>query len=181
LLVFGKRAGEYAAIFAKDNGAGKLDRGQVDAAAKAALAPFERGAAGENPFAVQNELQDVMQDLVGIVRIEGEMRLALEKINALRARAAKAGITGNIEYNTGWHTALDLDNMLVISEMIAMAALERKESRGGHFCDDYPDKDPEWGKYNLRISKSADGQPKLERVPVVPLTEELKQVIEENK
>src|SRR5579862_6254596 len=181
LLVFGKRAGEYAAKFAKENGAGKLDQGQVNAAAQAALAPFERGAAGENPFAVQNELQDVMQDLVGIVRVESEMRLALEKINVLRARAAKAGITGNIEYNTGWHTALDLDNMLVISEMIAMAALERKESRGGHFRDDYPDKNAEWGGYNLRISKGADGQPRLERVPVVPLTDEMKQVIEENK
>ena len=103
----------------------------MDEAAKAALAPFERGAAGENPFAVQSELQDFMQDLVGIVRVEGEMQQALEKIKGLRARAAKAGITGNREYNTGWHTALDLDNMLVISEMIAMAALERKESRGG--------------------------------------------------
>ena len=181
LLVFGKRAGEYAAKFSKENGAGKLDQGQVDAAAKAALAPFERGAAGENPFAVQNELQDVMQDLVGIVRIEGEMQQALEKINALRARAARAGITGNIEYNTGWHTALDLGNMLEISEMIALAALERKESRGGHFRDDYPEKNAEWGDYNLRISKGADGQPHLERVPVVPLTDEMKQVIEECK
>jgi succinate dehydrogenase / fumarate reductase flavoprotein subunit len=153
----------------------------VDGAAKAALAPFERGAAGENPFAVQNELQDVMQDLVGIVRTESEMQLALEKINALRARAAKAGITGNIEYNTGWHTALDLGKMLEISEMIALAAIERKESRGGHFRDDYPDKNAEWGNYNLRISKGADGQPHLERVPVVPLTDEMKQVIEENK
>jgi len=181
LLVFGKRAGEYAAKFAKENGAGKLDKGQVDAVAKAALAPFERGAAGENPFAVQNELQDFMQDLVGIVRVESEMQQALDKIKGLRSRAAKAGITGNIEYNTGWHTALDLDNMLVISEMIAMAALERKESRGGHFRDDYPDKSAEWAKYNLRISKGPDGQPKLERVPVVPLTDEMKQVIEENK
>jgi succinate dehydrogenase / fumarate reductase flavoprotein subunit len=109
------------------------------------------------------------------------MQLAIEKINALRARAAKAGITGNIEYNTGWHTALDLDNMLIISEMIAMAAIERKESRGGHFRDDYPDKNADWGKYNLRISKGADGQPHLERVPVVALTDEMKQVIEENK
>jgi succinate dehydrogenase / fumarate reductase, flavoprotein subunit len=97
----------------------------------------------------------------------------------LRARAAKAGITGNIEYNTGWHTALDLDNMLSISEMIAIAALERKESRGGHFRDDYPDKDAEWGKYNLKIVRGADGRPKVERVPVVPLTDEMKQVIEE--
>src|SRR5690348_13118789 len=181
LLVFGKRAGEYAAVFAKENGAGKLDQGQVDAAAKTALAPFERGAAGENPFAVQNELQDLMQELVGIVRVEGEMQLAIEKINALRARAANAGITGNIEYNTGWHTALDLDNMLTISEMIALAALERKESRGGHFRDDYPEKNAEWGTYNLRIRQGADRQPQLERVPVVPLTEEMKQVIEENK
>ena len=118
----------------------------MDAAAKAALAPFERGAAGENPFAVQNELQDIMQDLVGIVRMESEMQQAIEKIDGLRARAAKAGITGNIEYNTGWHTALDLDNMLVISEMIAMAAIERKESRGGHFRDDYPDKSAEWAQ-----------------------------------
>jgi succinate dehydrogenase / fumarate reductase flavoprotein subunit len=181
LLVFGKRAGEYAAKFAKEDGAGKLDQGQVDAAAKTALAPFERGAAGENPFAVQNELQDLMQELVGIVRVEGEMQLAIEKINALRARAANAGITGNIEYNTGWHTALDLDNMLTISEMIALAALERKESRGGHFRDDYPEKNAEWGTYNLRIRQGADRQPQLERVPVVPLTEEMKQVIEENK
>jgi succinate dehydrogenase / fumarate reductase flavoprotein subunit len=181
LLVFGKRAGEYAAKFAKENGAGKLDQAQVDTAAKAALAPFERGAAGENPFAVQNELQDFMQDLVGIVRMENEMQQALDKIKGLRARAAKAGITGNIEYNTGWHTALDLDNMLVISEMIAMAAIERKESRGGHFRDDYPDKSADWAKYNLRISKGSDGQPHLERVPVVPLTDDMKQVIEENK
>jgi succinate dehydrogenase / fumarate reductase flavoprotein subunit len=181
LLVFGQRAGQYAAKFAKESGAGKLDQSQVDAAARAALAPFERGAAGENPFAVQNELQDFMQELVGIVRVESEMQQAIEKIHALRARAAKAGITGNIEYNTGWHTALDLDNMLIISEMVAMAAIERKESRGGHFRDDYPEKSAEWAKYNLRISKGADGRPQLERVPVVPLTDEMKQVIEENK
>jgi succinate dehydrogenase / fumarate reductase flavoprotein subunit len=128
---------------------------------------------------VQSELQDIMQNLVGIVRTESEMQEALGKIAALRVRAAKAGITGNIEYNTGWHTALDLDNMLSISEMIAIAALERKESRGGHFRDDYPEKDAEWGKYNLKIARGADGRPKVERVPVVPLTDEMKQVIEE--
>jgi succinate dehydrogenase / fumarate reductase flavoprotein subunit len=179
LLVFGKRAGEYAAKFAKSNGAGRMNPADIDAAAKAALAPFERGAAGENPFTVQSELQDIMQNLVGIVRTESEMQEALGKIAALRVRAAKAGITGNIEYNTGWHTALDLDNMLSISEMIAIAALERKESRGGHFRDDYPEKDAEWGKYNLKIARGADGRPKVERVPVVPLTDEMKQVIEE--
>jgi succinate dehydrogenase / fumarate reductase flavoprotein subunit len=181
LLVFGKRAGEYAAKFAKDNGAGKLDNGQVDDAAKISLAPFERGAAGENPFTVQHELQDAMQSLVGIVRLENEMQQALEKVKALRARAADAGITGNREYNTGWHTAIDLDNMLVISEIIALAAIERKESRGGHFRDDYPEKSSDWAKYNLRVVKAVDGSPRVERVPVVPLTAEMKRIIEENK
>ena len=146
-----------------------MNPADIDAAAKAALAPFERGAAGENPFTVQSELQDIMQNLVGIVRTESEMQQALDKIAALRVRAAKAGITGNIEYNTGWHTALDLDNMLSISEMIAIAALERQESRGGHFRDDYPDKSAEWGKYNLKIVEgSGRASPRSEKVPVVP-------------
>jgi succinate dehydrogenase / fumarate reductase flavoprotein subunit len=181
LLVFGKRAGEYAAKFVRDNPAGRVNPADIDSAAKAALAPFERGAAGENPFTVQSELQDIMQNLVGIVRTESEMQEALTKVAALRVRAAKAGITGNIEYNTGWHTALDLDNMLSISEMIAIAALERQESRGGHFRDDYPDKSAEWGKYNLKIVKGPDGKPKTEKVPVVPLTDEMKRIIEEQK
>jgi succinate dehydrogenase / fumarate reductase flavoprotein subunit len=181
LLVFGKRAGEYAAKFAKDNGAGKLNMSEVQDAAKEALAPFERGAAGENPFTIQNELQDIMQKLVVIVRIESEMQQALTRIAELRTRAVRAGITGNIEYNTGWHTCLDLENMLNISEMIATAALERKESRGGHFREDYQAKSDEWAKYNQRIIKGADGRLKMDRVPVVPLTDEMKQIIEENK
>jgi succinate dehydrogenase / fumarate reductase flavoprotein subunit len=181
LLVFGKRAGEYAAKYAKDKGAGRLPQDQISDAAKAALAPFERGAAGENPFAIQSDLQDIMQNLVGIVRVESEMQQALEKIAALRVRAAKAGVTGNREYNTGWHTALDLDNMLDISEMIAMAGIERQESRGGHFRDDYPGKRDEWAKWNLKFTRGADGRPKIEKVPVVPLTDEMKQVIEEQK
>ncbi|MEP6962990.1 MAG: FAD-binding protein, partial [Acidobacteriota bacterium] len=181
LLVFGKRAGEYAAKFSKENSAAKLNPAEIEQTAQWSLAPFERGAAGENPFAVQSELQDVMQNLVGIVRVESEMQQALEKIVALRKRAEKAGITGNIEYNNGWHTALDLENMLSISEMIAMSGLERKESRGGHFRDDYPDKSAEWAQSNLKLTRGGDGRPKLERVPVVPLTEEMKQVIEEQK
>src|SRR5207302_6904711 len=167
--------------FAKANGAGKLDSAQVDDAAKAALAPFEHGAAGQNPYAMQRELQDFMQELVGIVRLENEMQQAIEKIQALRARATSAGITGNREYNTGWHTALDLENMLTISEIIALAGIERKESRGGHFRDDYPEKSAEWGKYNLRVTRGADGRPKVERVPVVPLTGEMTKIMEENK
>jgi succinate dehydrogenase / fumarate reductase, flavoprotein subunit len=181
LVVFGKRAGEHAAQYAKSKGAAQLDRTDIDATAKWALAPFERGAAGENPFAIQSELQDVMQNLVGIVRVEAEMQQAIEKIAELRKRAQRAGITGNIEYNNGWHTALDLDNMLAISEMIAMSGIERKESRGGHFRDDFPDKSSEWAKYNLRHTRGADGRPVLEKVPVVPLTEEMKEVIEEQK
>ena len=181
LLVFGKRAGEYAAKFAQQRGAGKMNQDEIGSTAKWALAPFERGAAGENPFTIQSELQDVMQNLVGIVRVESEMQEALDQIAKLRERAQRAGITGNREYNTGWHTALDLDNMLTISEMIALAGIERKESRGGHFRDDYPGKSDEWGKYNLQITPGSDGRPKVERVPVLPLTEELKQVIEENK
>ena len=181
LVVFGKRAGEYAAKYAKSHGAGKLNPAELDATAKWALAPFERGAAGENPFTVQSELQDIMQNLVGIVRMESEMQEALEKVGLLRKRAVKAGITGSRDYNTGWHTALDLDNMLAISEMIAIAAIERKESRGGHFRDDYTAKSDEWAKYNLKITRNSDGSPKVERVPVVPLTDEMKQVIEENK
>jgi succinate dehydrogenase / fumarate reductase flavoprotein subunit len=181
LVVFGRRAGEYAAKFAKENGAGKIDQAQVDEVAKMALGPFDRGAAGENPFAVQHELQEMMQDLVGIVRVESEMESALGEIAKLKARAVKAGISGNREYNGGWHTALDLDNLLTVSEVITRAAIERKESRGAHFRDDYPDKSEEWAKYNIRVTKGADGEPKVERAPVKPMTEEQKAVIEENK
>jgi succinate dehydrogenase / fumarate reductase flavoprotein subunit len=130
---------------------------------------------------VQHELQSMMQDLVGIVRVESEMEGALGEIAKLKARAVKAGIAGNREYNGGWHTALDLDNLLTVSEVITRAAVERKESRGAHFRDDFPDKSEEWAKYNLRVTKDANGEPKVEKVPTKPLTEELKQVIEENK
>src|SRR5579863_2889258 len=185
LLVFGKRAGEFAARFAKESAkqtsAGRIPMDQVEAAAKKALEPFERGAAGENPFTIQHELQKFMQELVGIVRQEAEMQQALEKIAKLKLRAAKAGITGNREYNTGWHTALDLDNLLTVSEIVTRAAIERKESRGAQFRDDYPEKSEEWGKYNLRVSKAAGDGPTVTKVPVVPLPGDLKQVIEEQK
>ena len=179
LIVFGKRAGEYAAKFAQEHPAGRLPMDQVDAAARKALEPFERGAAGENPFAIQHELQEFMQRLVGIVRREEEMQQALELIAKLRQRAVRAGVAGNREYNNGWHTALDLDNLLTVSELVARAALERRESRGAQFRDDYPEKSEEWGKYNLRVEKAPDGSVRVERRPVVPLTEEMKQVIEE--
>jgi succinate dehydrogenase / fumarate reductase flavoprotein subunit len=181
LIVFGKRAGEFAAKFAKESGSGKIPMDQVEAAARHALEPFDRGATGENPFAIQHELQESMQSLVGIVRREEEMQQALDRIAKLKQRATKAGITGNREYNTGWHTALDLNNLLTVSEIITKAALERKESRGAQFRDDYPEKSGEWAKYNLRVVKAADGSPRIERVPVKEIPEELKQVIEEQK
>jgi len=181
LLVFGKRAGEFAAMYAKENGAGQINMAQVDESARKALEPFDRGAAGENPFTVQSELQETMQELVGIVRREDEMLRALEVIAALKARAGQAGITGNREYNNGWHTALDLDSLLTVSEIVALAGLERKESRGGHFREDYPDKDSKFGEFNIRIDKAADDRPIVTHVPVQPMPDELKQVIEENK
>jgi succinate dehydrogenase / fumarate reductase flavoprotein subunit len=181
LVVFGKRAGEYAAKFAKEHGAGAIDHAFVEKAAQIALGPFDRGVAGENPFAVQHELQEMMQDLVGIVRVESEMESALGEIAKLKERAVKAGIAGNREYNGGWHTALDLDNLLTVSEIITRAAIERKESRGAHFRDDFPDKSEDWAKYNIRVTKDTGGDPNVERVPIKPLSEEQKQVIEENK
>ena len=181
LLVFGKRAGEYAAQFAKQHGAARVDQAQVDAAAKRALAPFERGASGENPYAVQHDLQGTMQQLVGIVRQESEMQEALERLKALRARAELAGIGGNREYNAGWHTAIDLRNLMMVSEAVTRAGLERKESRGAHFRDDYPMKVDEYSKFNFVIERGADGAMKLSRAPVAELPPELQQVVEENK
>jgi succinate dehydrogenase / fumarate reductase flavoprotein subunit len=181
LLVFGQRAGLFAAQFARAESATRIDDAQVDDAVKTALAPFERGAAAENPFAIQQDLQHAMQDLVGIVRREPEMRQALDQIESLRARAARSGIGGNREYNAGWHTAMDLPSLLLVSEAVTRAGLERQESRGAHFRDDYPDKNPEFAKFNLVVRRGRDGAMQIERVPLPPLPAPLQQVIEENK
>jgi succinate dehydrogenase / fumarate reductase flavoprotein subunit len=180
LIVFGKRAGEYAAKFAKANGAVTMDQAQVDTIQKDALAPFERDG-GEGPYQVQEALQETMQDLVGIVRAQGEMERALDLISTLKDRAARVSVKGNREYNPGWHTALDLGNLLTVSEAIARCALERKESRGGHFRDDYPDKSAEFGKFNLVVKKGASGEMELSRETIPPMPEHLKAVIEEMK
>jgi succinate dehydrogenase / fumarate reductase flavoprotein subunit len=181
LLVFGKRAGEHAAHFAKSNGVPAIDEQQVEAAVAQALDPFERGNAAENPYKIQQDLQAMMQDLVGIVREESEMRQALAGLEQLGQRAARAGVTGHREYNAGWHTALDLDNLLIVSETIARSALERKESRGGHFRQDYPEKHPEYATFNIAVRRGDDGSMVVTRVPIPPMPEELKKVIEENK
>ncbi len=178
LLVFGKRAGEYAAIYAKENTAGQVNDAQVEDAIRDALAPFEREG-GENPFAIQHDLQDMMQALVGIVRIEEEMERAIEGIEKLKARADNVFVPGNIDFNPGWHTALDLHNLLTVSEAIARSAIERKESRGGQFRDDYPEKDPEFAKFNHTLKKAEDGSMRIAREPIPEIPAELKQVIEE--
>jgi len=184
LLVFGKRAGDAAAEFARANGAAPgVDPAQVERAAKDALAPFDRGAnaQGEGPYQVQHELQSMMQDLVGIVRREPEMLQAVEGIARLKAKARTVGVAGNREYNPGWHTALDLANLLTVSEAVALSAIDRKESRGGHFRDDYPEKTAEGATYNMVITKAADGTMQLQREALKPMPPELAQVIEEQK
>ncbi len=148
LLVFGQRAGEYAAKFAKENSLGAVDSETLASAEKRALRPFERNGP-ENPYSLQHKLQDIMQDLVGIVRQEDEMQKALEHIREMEIASDAVSVDGNREYNSGWHTALDLHNMLTVSEIVTRSAIERKESRGAHFRDDYPNKDEQAGKFNI--------------------------------
>ena len=181
LLVFGKRAGEHAARFARENGAGNANPAEADEAMRLALAPFDRGAAGEGAYQVQHDLQEMMQDLVGIVRREEEMERALAGLEALKARAANVGVNGNREYNPGWHTALDLGNLLTVSEAVTRSALERRESRGGHFRDDHPEKDEAYGTFNLVLRKGPDGEMQMTREPIPPLPPELQQIVEENR
>ncbi len=182
LLVFGKRAGEYAARFARDHGSAAINSTEVDDAVERALEPFERAQVnGEGPYQVQQELQGMMQDLVGIVRTGPEMERALEGLGRLKDRARKVGVPGNREYNPGWHTALDLDNLLTVSEAVTRAAIERKESRGGHFREDCPEKDPAYGKFNIVVRKGTGGEMQLVREPIAEMSAELKRVIEEQK
>ncbi|MGW5864430.1 fumarate reductase/succinate dehydrogenase flavoprotein subunit [Streptomyces sp. NPDC055239] len=158
LLVFGRRAGLHAARYAAGFGGADarppVDEVQVDAAAAEALRPFsaegpEDGATPENPYTLHQELQQTMNDLVGIIRREGEMEQALEKLADLRVRARRAGVEGHRQFNPGWHLALDLRNMLLVSECVARAALERTESRGGHTREDHPGMNREWRRANL--------------------------------
>jgi succinate dehydrogenase / fumarate reductase flavoprotein subunit len=180
LLVFGKRAGEFAAKFAKENAHGQIDSDKIGTYVHEALKPFENSS-GENPYSVQRDLQEAMQHNVGIVRDEGEMRSALDQLKTFWDRAARAGITGNRDFNPGWNTALDLKNLLTVSEAITRAALERKESRGAHFREDYPEKDDAFGKVNTVISQAADGSVQVRLEPFPEMPDYLKQVIEENK
>jgi succinate dehydrogenase / fumarate reductase flavoprotein subunit len=180
LLVFGKRAGEYAAAFSKENSLGSVNVEELASVEKQALQPFE-GHGSENPFGVQHTLQDLMQDLVGIVRQESEMLQALDRIRELKTRSLQVSVDGNREYNAGWHTALDLRNLLTVSEIVTRAALERRESRGAHFRDDFPSKDEQFGRFNIVARKGANGEVQLTREPIAVMREDLRQVIEEMK
>jgi succinate dehydrogenase / fumarate reductase flavoprotein subunit len=185
LIVFGKRAGEFAAKFAKAHSAGHFYESQIETMARQALEPFDRGAksggSAEGPYQVQHDLQEMMQSLVGIVRREEEMVRALDGIKQLSERARHVAAYGHREYNPGWSTALDLKNLLTVSELITRSAIERKESRGGHFRDDFPNKDAAAGKVNIVVHKGVDGLMHVRREPIPEMPAELKQVIEEMK
>jgi succinate dehydrogenase / fumarate reductase, flavoprotein subunit len=180
LLVFGRRAGLHAALYAKDFG-GQLtvDAGQVESIIRAALAPFERAGA-ENPYAIQSELQETMQILVGLIRTEGELKEALKRIEKLKERAAKVGVEGHRQYNHGWHTALDVESLLTVAEGCAGAALERTESRGGHTRDDHPYTDDQWGTVNVVLRQRNEAL-QLTREPLPQMPAELKQLFQERK
>jgi succinate dehydrogenase / fumarate reductase, flavoprotein subunit len=185
LLVFGKRAGEFAAKFAKEHGTGAIDGSQVASAIGESLEPFDRvakgGSDGEGPYQVQSDLQEMMQNLVGIVRREEEMARALDELAKLWKRSASVIVHGHREYNPGWHTAIDLRHLLTVSEAITRSALERKESRGGHFRDDFPNKSAADGKTNVVIRKGRDDSMQVERESIAEMPQHLKQVIEEMK
>ena len=181
LLVFGKRAGEFAAKFSKECGAGKINEERVEEAARQALEPFDRAGSAEGPYQVQHDLQEMMQNLVGIVRGEEEMVRALEGLSELWERAQTVAVYGHREYNPGWHTAIDLKHLLTVSEAITRAAIERKESRGGHFRDDFPNKDGAESKVNIVLRKEADGSMGVRREAIPEMPDHLKQIIEEMK
>jgi succinate dehydrogenase flavoprotein subunit len=184
LLVFGKRAGRFAAQFAKQNPAGRIDEDQVQRAASKALEPFERMNSDhdkDNAFQIQHQLQESMQDLVGIVRTEDELKQGLAQVEKLQERSKRVAVDGNREYNPGWHTAMDLPNLLTVSEAITRSAIERKESRGGHFREDYPEKDKSFGQINIIVRRGSAGEMNVVRQPIPPMPDELTQIIKEQQ
>ena len=178
LLVFGCRAGLNAAYHAertKDTARPQVDGDEVKAAAQRALAPFSHEG-GENPYTIQHDLQDVMQRLVGIIRTADELTESLKEIESLKERTENLAVEGHRQYNPGWHLALDLVNMLTVSECIATAALERTESRGGHSRDDFPGPDDSWATKNLVLTMPdrANGRVQLDHQPLPVMPDELK-------
>jgi succinate dehydrogenase / fumarate reductase, flavoprotein subunit len=183
LLVFGRRAGLAAAQYLDGLPAGArpaVSQAAVDAAAAEALAPLERSG-GENPYDVHAALQQTMNDLVGIIRREGEVKTALTELEKLRARAAQVSVEGERPYNPGWHLAQDLRNMLLVSDAIAQAALERQESRGGHTREDYPEMSPTWRKVNLIIDLAGTDRTALRHQPLAAMRLDLLTLFERSE
>jgi succinate dehydrogenase / fumarate reductase, flavoprotein subunit len=177
LLVFGKRAGQFAAAAAQDQPEwGEIDPDEVQRLARQTLRPFE--ANGENPYALHEELRGLMQDRVGIVRTQEDLEEALTRIADLRRRAADVQVSGTIQYNPGWHLALDLHNMLDVSEAVTRAALVRQESRGAHTREDFPETDAEWGKVNIVIQPDEEGM-RVAQVPLPELPADLQALLKE--
>jgi len=180
LVVFGRRAGLYAAEYAKALKASPtVDAGRIEAIAQELLAPFS-GKGGENPYTIHAELQDCMQGLVGIIRTEKELKQALDKLAAFKQRLMKVSVDGNRQYNPGWHLALDLYSMLEVSEVATLAAIERKESRGGHTRDDYPKTDPKLGKVNVVVRKR-QRELQISQEPLPEMPDDLRKLVEEQK
>jgi succinate dehydrogenase / fumarate reductase, flavoprotein subunit len=180
LLVFGRRAGLGAVEYLDGlDGAPTAPEADIAAAAAEAVAPLERSG-GENPYTVHSELQQTMNDLVGLIRRESEMTTALKELEKYKERVAQVSAEGGTGYNPGWHLALDLRNMLLVAECVAMAALERQESRGGHTRDDFPEMSPEWRKINLMLSMPGD-HIQLWRQPVISLRPDLLELFERSE
>ena len=181
LVVFGRRAGMAAAQYAKElQKAPSVNAAEVDAVAAEIAAPFE-GSGAENPYTIQQELQEAMHSLVGIIRTGSELEEAVEKVRAYKERAKQVSVEGNRQYNPGWHLALDLRSLLTVSEAIALAALERKESRGAQTRDDYASPSPEFGKVNVIIRQGPDGEPKVSQEPLPEMPQELQKLLEETQ
>jgi succinate dehydrogenase flavoprotein subunit len=176
LLVFGRRAGLAAAEHAKKGSHGQIDGGEIEKAEKELLAPFSN-AGGESPYAVHRDLQEMMQNLVGIFRTEGDLTKALGELEKLNARAAKCGVEGTRMFNPGWHLSRDLKSMLLISEAVARSALARKESRGAHSRIDFPNADNTWGKRNNVIVRDGETMTRRE-VPTAEMPAELREIVE---
>jgi succinate dehydrogenase / fumarate reductase, flavoprotein subunit len=178
LVVFGRRAGLHAAEYAQGvEGVPAVDDAEISRLAAESLEPFDRDG-GENPYTVHQDLQETMQSLVGIIRTEVELKQALNDIGDLQERARKVGIEGHRQYNPGWHLSIDLRSMLTVSEAVTRAALERKESRGGHTRNDYPGMDPEFAKVNVRVRQQGDSIT-VEQIPLPQMPDDLKQLFEE--
>jgi succinate dehydrogenase / fumarate reductase flavoprotein subunit len=180
LLVFGRRAGSGAADYLDAVAARpSVPDDQVKAAVEEALAPLERDG-GDNPYAVQSEVQQTMSDLVGIIRKEAEIQAAISELVKLRERANRVSAPGGTAYNPGWHLALDLRNIVLIADCVAQAALERQESRGGHTRDDFPGMSPEWRKINL-VCSLEDDQVVLRRQPIPAMRPDLLGLFEKSE